>query len=496
MMNPHLIDPLTHADIASTIQTHHHQTQAMSLAMTDAHIASNNHAPRFSLHTRPVIRWIKGDGRDDDITRAAIGQATRLFGNDVDYCLCTQGIDASRAHRILELANQAVEWWPISENDNPQLAQILIDANCPPEKFGYWWKWFPERARPNAPEWILDGDMVIIKRPPWYQQWLSGQDAIRVTQDDLWEVKEMYGRYIDQVNLDAKLYSGLISLPPGQTYMPQLLAVLNTLPLQQNHDGTRDTCEQGVIAAAFDQLNPIPIPLYEFPFARSYEENLNFGAKGNLKVAWGCHFGNSFRTDNPHFHRLVADGVVFSKPEISLLEKFKWLSGTDQWGTPGWSMPDDSFNIMIECAKQFIHKPVLELGTSRGRLAAALATIGCDVTTVDHQDRGARKNLADLSVNVVVDDAVHFLQTTAHSYDLIICDFHGNSTANWQVYAKPILAKLNQGGTLLIHNAILHYMPEWHEENGVSWFIKQLPADWLITLYTDTFPGIAIVKTP
>ena len=58
----------------------------------------------FELGSRPVIRWIKGDGLDDSVTRTAIAQATRLFGDSVDYCLCTAGLTASRVRRILAWA--------------------------------------------------------------------------------------------------------------------------------------------------------------------------------------------------------------------------------------------------------------------------------------------------------------------------------------------------------------------------------------------------------
>ena len=142
------------------------QTRAAKEAEEDARAAIKCLGRFFSNSHRPVIRWIKGDGLDDAITRAAIGQATRLFGSEVDYCLCTNGIDASRVRTIMEWANQPVEWWPVSDQDNPQLARLLTEVGCPPEHYGYWWKWFPERVRPNAPEWILDGDMVITGTPP------------------------------------------------------------------------------------------------------------------------------------------------------------------------------------------------------------------------------------------------------------------------------------------------------------------------------------------
>ncbi len=90
------------------------QTKANFLAKEDEVMAKSIDVPRFSLGTRPVIRWIKGDGLDDAVTRAAIAQATRIFGSEVDYCLCTVGISAFRARTILEWAAQPVEWWPMT----------------------------------------------------------------------------------------------------------------------------------------------------------------------------------------------------------------------------------------------------------------------------------------------------------------------------------------------------------------------------------------------
>jgi hypothetical protein len=360
---------------------------------------------RFSSGSKPVIRWVKGDGLDDQVTKAAIAQATRLFGAKVDYCICTNGIGAERVRKILEWSNQPVEWFPVSEADNAALADILSSSGCPPEHYGYWWKWFPERVRKNAPEWILDGDMVITGVPRWFDDWLKGSDVLRVSQDDLWPAEQMYGNYASYVDIDLKLYSGLISLPPGMTYMDQFCSVMTLQPLNDGHDGRRDMCEQGVVAAAFQRLNAQPIPLYEFPFARAFENHIDFGAKGNIGHVWGYHFGNAFRRNNPHFYRFTSVGIIFSKREGTLIEQFRWLENFGQWGVPGWAMPDECVNIICKKAAAFVGKDVLELGTSRGRFAGMLATIGCRVTALDHQDRGAAQNLEGLNVNVIQQDA-------------------------------------------------------------------------------------------
>jgi predicted O-methyltransferase YrrM len=467
-------------------------THASKVANDDVTFAQSHAGRRFSYGTRPVIRWIKGNGLDDEVTRAAIGQATRLFGNEVDYCLCTQGIDADRVRNILEWASQPVEWWPVSENDNPELARFLLDSGCSPENFGYWWKWFPERARPAAPEWILDGDMVLIEKPDWYYHWLTGKDKVRISQTDN-ESDEIYGRYAPMVDSEMMLYSGLVSLPPGCRYMPMIADVLTRYPLEKGHHGINDMDEQGVIAAAFEKLKPIPIPLFEFPFCRAFQDYIDYGQKGNIGRVWGYHFGWSFRLENEHFKQLTSDGTIFSKAQSSLVDQFVWLGNYGQWGIPGWSMTYQSTETILKHAATFAGKHVLELGTSRGRLTAMLATLGCNVTTLDYQDRGAGINLSGLNVTVLVEDGIHFMNRSESFFDLVICDMHGNSPHDWERYSAPLMKYLKKGSTLIINNYLLNKISEWHEETGVEWFIKQLPQGYKVVLYEDSIPGVAVV---
>lgn len=474
---------------------HRSRTRAARVAAEDGRVAAACTGRRFAGGTRPVIRWIKGDGLDDGVTRSAIAQATRLFGSAADYCLCTQGIDAPRARNILAWAAQPVEWWPVTADDNPELAALLRAADCPPQHFGYWWKWFPERVRPDGPEWILDGDMVLTGRPPWFDQWITGADPPRLSQDDR-SVASIYGRYAAHVDPVRRFYSGLVSLPPGLRYMPQFRDVLSAQPLAAGHDGRRDMCEQGVVAAAFQRLDAVPIPLHEFPFGRAFEDFIDYGIEGDRGHAWGLHFGHAFRRDNPHFERLVAEGAVFSQPEPDVHDRFEWLGGLGQWGVPGWTMPPDNSRNVLARAVPFAGREVLELGTSRGRVTAMLATVGCRVTTVDHHDRGAAANLAGLGVTVVVDDAVHFMKTTPRRFDLVVCDLHGNAPADWRRYAAPLRRCVAPGGTMIISNAALDRIPEWHEETGVRWFLDRLPADWHREVDTSTVPGLAVVSRP
>lgn len=470
------------------------RSRAAQVAFEDDQQARNAPGRRFAEGTRPVIRWIKGDGRDDEVTRAAIGQATRLFGDSVDYCLCTNGIDAARARWILEWATQPVEWWPLTPDDNAELATILIEAGCQPARFGYWWKWFPERVRPDAPEWVLDGDMVVTRKPEWFDDWRAGHDVLRVTQDDRWPMVELYGQYGHFVSPEQRLYSGLVSLPPGQRYMPAVRGVLEVQPLAVGHDGTREMCEQGVIAAAFQQLGALPIPLHEFPFARAFEPGLDHGLHGDVGQGWGYHFGHAFRAANPHFAALARAGTILAldrRPDAAA--RTGWLGARSQWGTPGWSTPDAMARLIEGYARGFAGCRVLELGTSRGRLTTVLAQAGCRVTTIDRHGRGGEQNLADLPVTVVQADAETWLQATDDMFDLIVVDLHGNSPEDWARRGPLLLPRLVDDGLLLVSNATLSRVQDWHAESGVPAFLAGLGNEWTHWVHETPPPGLAVI---
>jgi len=470
------------------------QTRADVLARNDALLDSGPNHRAFTAGTRPVMRWIKGDGLDDAVTRAAIGAATRLFGESVDYCLCTNGIHPERAREILSWAAQPVEWWPLAPADNPPLRDRLSAAGCPPEHFGYWWKWFPERVRPHGPEWILDGDMVVTGKPTWFDAWASGKDICRISQDDAMAHAGMYGRYEHLAHSESRMYSGLVSLPPDVNYLDAMTQILDHYPLQAGHDGRSDMCEQGVVAATFQRLRANPFPLCEFPFARAFEEHLDFGLQGNLGIAWGYHFGNSFRMVNPHFTRLVAEGTIYSRDEPTLIERFAWLGNSGQWGLPGWSLNDAATAFILKTVASYRGARALEIGTSRGRLSAMLASLGLHVTTIDHTDRGAKQNLEGMTIDVVLADARDYLLGSLTSFDVIVVDLHGNSVQTWADTAPLLFAALSNGGRLVINNARLSEMEEWREESGVPWLLAHLPANFIIESSFEGLPGVAVLR--
>ena len=123
-----------------------------------------------------------------------------------------------------------------------------------------------------------------------------------------------------------------------------------------------------------------------------------------------------------------------------------------------------------------------------------LASLGCKLTTVDHQDRGAIQNLAGLNVTVVIEDAVGFLIRSNKQFDIIVVDVHGNTPQDWARLKDPLIARAKRGSKLVIDNAALFEIPEWKDETGVQWFLDQLPKTWRIKVNKQYPPGIAIVS--
>jgi hypothetical protein len=320
--------------------------------------------------------------------------------------------------------------------------------------------------------------MVIVGRPDWFDDWKAGKDPVRMSQEETTD-ETSYGEYSSDINHELKLYSGLISLPPKATYMHHVSEILKSQPLNRFHNGRINRSEQGVMVTAFQKLNPLPIPLHEFPFAFPGATTFDFGLSTIRNKVWGYHFARSFVVRNEHFDALVDSGEIFSDANPTSISKYQWLSGgSGQWGIPGWGMKNTLLGVFLEHAKPYAPGNALELGTSRGRMAAVLADAGLTVITVDHQDRGAALNLKDLNVRVVVDEAINFLATNSEMFDVICIDVHENSIETWIKLWKLLPSRLKEGGAIIINNLYLAELEIWHHDKGVAHLVEHLDSSW------------------
>jgi protein-L-isoaspartate O-methyltransferase len=145
-------------------------------------------------------------------------------------------------------------------------------------------------------------------------------------------------------------------------------------------------------------------------------------------------------------------------------------------------------------AKNYAAKAALEIGTSRGYLAAVMAGHGCKLTTIDHEDRGARQNLEGLDVAVVVSDAGAFLSQTQTLYSLIVVDLHGNDNATWQALWPQLKPRLDRSGTMVLYNSHLWKMPEWHDQTGLLWVAQNALDGMAQQVFEQPPPGMIVCR--
>jgi hypothetical protein len=156
-------------------------------------------------------------------------------------------------------------------------------------------------------------------------------------------------------------------------------------------------------------------------------------------------------------------------------------------------MRNDTLKLIVSNIKSLSGK-ALDLGTSRGRIAAILADLGFKVTTVDHIDRGATLNLKGLDVNVVIDDAINYLTHHKGEFELIVVDVHDNSIEVWRKMWLLLPAVLTKTGKILINNYNLHENPQWADEKGVARTVELLDEEWSATILSTTTPGLVLLE--
>jgi hypothetical protein len=441
-----------------------------ALAQVDARISLETRGQhRFSLNQRPVLRWYKNEQSPDELTSLSISLATRLFGSSLDYCLCTtHQIDAARTRKILAQATQAVEWRQIDEKDNPALAAALHQHGLTGKDFGPWWRWFPERLRRDTPEIVISDDLLIWKMPLWLPQWRKGLAQILATRGES-PVPGISGNTVTDFLEITRSFEGAIALPLQSDISAQLIGTLSAL---KNPSQVQAHCysPSKIFGRALDQLAAGTISA----------SDISACAPGNDGQKIG--FGPEETPGSVH--------------EVETTECFRWLGGSVQWGIPGWTSNDYFMKSLAVFARDFAGQSVLELGTSRGKLAAVMATLGCSVTTVDHQDRGASKNLGGLAVKVILKEAYDFLVDSSEQYRLIVVDLHGNTQSDWERLAPVLIKNLQAGGALFLGNLNLSEVADWKLETGVRWFLDQLPKNWKCEYFTASLPGFAIAWKP
>ena len=170
---------------------------------------------------KPLWRWTVGACLQQglDILAESIVKTTKAMGIDAfDWAICYNGltrenlefIRKSIGDRPIQLILQNWADCPINDNcQSPRRKDGSFEWNgnrCG----GTLWKVCPPRLRMNSHEIIMDNDIVILKKFPQIDEWLT-QDKALVLEEPI----RFYGRYDNLMPAnEANLNSGFMGLPP------------------------------------------------------------------------------------------------------------------------------------------------------------------------------------------------------------------------------------------------------------------------------------------
>lgn len=221
---------------------------------------------------KPVIRWTIGNVGKFGFKSLieSIKTIKLIYRNEFDLYVC-YNVDSSKINFLEELGVKLIS----QENSNP-----FPNVKC-------FWKLCPPRINFASHEIFIDNDLVITKRMPKLEEFLSAEDKLIYTQGFCG-----YGRFWNYNTMQPCLNSGLFGIPPRFDFATQIFDLVAT-PLTGYFD------EQGLVAAVFskNKNKKICITLNEIGLCRTEDVLPPF--------IYGCHFAGI----NKHSSK----GLVFKK---------------------------------------------------------------------------------------------------------------------------------------------------------------------------------------
>lgn len=175
---------------------------------------------------KPLFRWTVGSCLPQglEILIESVQKTTRSLGVDFwDWAICYNGLNPGE----VEVLTKGIKDLPVvlvSQN----WATCPVNDHCqsprrPDGSFEYngnrcggtMWKVCPPRMRMETHEIVMDNDIVLLKKFPQIDEWLSQSDKTLVLEEPI----RFYGRYDCLFGPDGPfLNSGFMGFPPGYDF--------------------------------------------------------------------------------------------------------------------------------------------------------------------------------------------------------------------------------------------------------------------------------------
>lgn len=264
--------------------------------------------------TKPLWRWTVGNCLQQglDILVESVHRTTRALGIDNwDWAICYNGLNREE----LQFISDAIKDKPI-QLISQSWATCPIDDNCqtPRRKDGSFewngtrcggtlWKVCPPRIRMESHEVVVDNDIVMLKKFPEIDEWLSTTDKTLILEEPI----RFYGRY-DYLfpPREPFLNSGFMGLPPNYDFGA---AIHENWSKYGKYMNLSQADEQGLLVYTLNQLPSIRISKEQMieVLHRDYKTKLT-------GMEYAYHFTQANRIPNHHawnaYQEMVRNRVV------------------------------------------------------------------------------------------------------------------------------------------------------------------------------------------
>lgn len=189
------------------------------------------------MSQKPILRWTVGNVSDQGLLcfRMAVKKLFRLYEDTFDYYCLHNSIDVNRL--------QFLKDYPITFIDQTSHKN---DLDLPAVEKNPCWKLYPSRLDINRQEIFLDNDLILYRRLPAIDRFLSGESSFFITE----AVARSYGAFNRINKRHHKINTGLFGIPPEFDFAAELNATVKkvNLPNWYTH-----LDEQGCVANIFEQ---------------------------------------------------------------------------------------------------------------------------------------------------------------------------------------------------------------------------------------------------
>jgi hypothetical protein len=214
--------------------------------------------------TKPLFRWTVGNCLQQglDILAESINRTTRALGiENWDWAICYNGLNRDDlkflqgviGNRPIQLVPQHWATCPIPDNcQTPRRKDGSFEWNgnrCG----GTMWKVCPPRLRMETHEIVMDNDIVLLKKFPQIDEFLSSNDKALILEEPI----RFYGRYDCLFGAEETyLNSGLMGFPPGYDYGS---AIYDNWEKYGKYMNLTQADEQGILTYTLNQLPSVRI---------------------------------------------------------------------------------------------------------------------------------------------------------------------------------------------------------------------------------------------